>query len=134
MWESPYTVDCIPSRAGVYIASNRRSPADAKMGLYVDEGNVVAVKYSKYDKELLGYFRACVAKVCGGGGAPGAAGGGQRGSMIGVCAAYLQERIKAASRHGSRCSGCCKHDEELARYFKAYVAKKGLYATPALGA
>ncbi|KAF6250982.1 hypothetical protein COO60DRAFT_704582 [Scenedesmus sp. NREL 46B-D3] len=35
------------------------APAEASPG---DPGNVVAVKYSKHDKELLGYFNACVAK------------------------------------------------------------------------
>jgi hypothetical protein len=30
MWESPHTVDCIPSRAGVCLASNRRSPAESR--------------------------------------------------------------------------------------------------------
>jgi hypothetical protein len=36
-------------------------PAEAAPG---DHGSVVAVKYDKHDKELLGYFNACVAKVC----------------------------------------------------------------------
>jgi hypothetical protein len=35
-------------------------PAEAAPG---DDGSVVSVKYSKHDKELLGYFNACVAKV-----------------------------------------------------------------------
>jgi hypothetical protein len=30
MWESPHTVDCTPSRAGMYLASNRRSPAESR--------------------------------------------------------------------------------------------------------
>jgi hypothetical protein len=30
MWESPHTVDCIPSRACVCLASNRRSPAESR--------------------------------------------------------------------------------------------------------
>jgi hypothetical protein len=30
MWELPHTVDCIPSRAGVCLASNRRSPAESR--------------------------------------------------------------------------------------------------------
>lgn len=38
-------------------------PAEAAPG---DDGSVVAVKYDKHDRELLGYFNACVAKVgCG---------------------------------------------------------------------
>jgi hypothetical protein len=61
--------DCVP-----YLQRPEWSdvtPVEAAPG---DEGNVVAVKYSRHDKELLGYFRACVAKVCGGGGTPGTGG------------------------------------------------------------
>jgi hypothetical protein len=36
------------------------TPLEAAPG---EEGNVVAVKYSKHDRQLLGYFRAVVAKV-----------------------------------------------------------------------
>jgi hypothetical protein len=88
------------------------TPLEAAPG---DEGNVVAVKYSKHDRELLSYFRAVVAKVSDAGGvAPGdgtgrdgGEGGGRGGTIRVSQTAY---RMARSSKHSFSCSAACKHD------------------------
>jgi hypothetical protein len=83
------------------------TPAEAAPG---DEGNVVAVKYSKHDRELLGYFRACVAKVS------------VAGLVLGVHMGTSSSCCRNAStqhEHNVPCPGACKHGTGLVGEFRA---------------
>jgi hypothetical protein len=51
MWELPHTVDCIPSRAGVCLASNRWSPAESRedvSGIFLWLSPTVPLNLGKY--------------------------------------------------------------------------------------